>query len=159
MVLIRNKVRIKMPGNRQFIDDYLDVIWPIVIPLTTGVERYDQPHYLARKFQDYIDSQEDILRARLEKIRYVIDSSNTVVQALIPGDHIERVSSVFASILLMGPALQTILTLIALLMRRHLAKMHLCLIEDISENELFDDSLAIRVVVDVAWERYSHLLG
>ncbi|KAJ7734821.1 hypothetical protein B0H16DRAFT_1892397 [Mycena metata] len=114
MVLIRDRVRVKMPASM--------IIWT--------------------KFQDYVDSQEETLRTRLEKIHYVIDSSSTVVEALIPGDHIER----------------TILTLIALLMRRHLAKMHLCLTKDISENELFDDSLAIRVVVDVAWDRYSHLL-
>jgi hypothetical protein len=49
--------------------------------------------------------------------------------------------------------------LITLLMRRHLAKMHLCLTEAISEKELSDDSLAIRVVIDVAWKRYSQLLG
>ncbi|KAJ7864417.1 hypothetical protein B0H14DRAFT_2574360 [Mycena olivaceomarginata] len=36
MVLIREEVRKKMPGNRPFIAEYLDITWPIVIPLTNA---------------------------------------------------------------------------------------------------------------------------
>jgi hypothetical protein len=93
--LVRNQGHIDLLGNRQFIDEYLDVTWPMVIALTSAVERFDAPHSLSTKFQDYVEGQEEILRKRLDKIRYVIDSSSTVVQALIQGDHIERVGPHF----------------------------------------------------------------
>lgn len=91
MVLIRDAVRDKMPGNKSFIDEYLDTAWPIVIPLTDAVDRFDAPDPLLEKFREYIDAQEDTLRSRLDKIHYIVDSSDTVVQALIRGEPIERV--------------------------------------------------------------------
>lgn len=49
--------------------------------------------------------------------------------------------------------------LIALILRRHLAKMHLCMTTEMNDEELFDDSYTIKFVVEAAWLRYNDLLG
>jgi hypothetical protein len=45
------------------------------------------------------------------------------------------------------------------ILRRHLAKMHLCLKDDFNEEELDDDAETIMYIGDVLWDRYCELLG
>ncbi|KAJ7502614.1 hypothetical protein B0H11DRAFT_1989365 [Mycena galericulata] len=142
MLLVRDKVGIQMPGNKRYINAYLKETWPIVTGLTSAIERYEGTGWLASQFQNYIDDQENTLRSRLEKIRYDIDHTDTV-HVIVGGDPIER----------------SIFILIALLMRRHLAKMHLCLHEEMNDAELVDDSQTIQSVLEAAWLRYLDLRG
>ncbi|KAJ7689602.1 hypothetical protein B0H17DRAFT_1331705 [Mycena rosella] len=142
MLLIRDKVGIQMPGNKQHINNYIAQTWPIVTGLTGAIQRYEGTEWLANQFKDYIDDEETKLRFRLEKIRYDIDSSETV-HVVVAGDPIER----------------SIFMLIAVILRRHLAKMHLCLLEEMNEEELADDSSTIQSVVEAAWLRYIDLLA
>ncbi|KAJ7140878.1 hypothetical protein C8R44DRAFT_974601 [Mycena epipterygia] len=143
MFLIRTKVGIQMPGNKRYINDYLRETWPIVISLTSSIERFVGEDWLADQFKEYIDTQETTLKSRLDRIRYDIDSSDTVNE-ILRGEHVERVWSIFI--------------LIAIIMRRHLEKMHICLTEEINANELFDDTYTIKFVVEAVWLRYKGLV-
>lgn len=49
--------------------------------------------------------------------------------------------------------------LLAIILRRHLEKIHLCLTTEINQEELFDDSFTIKLVAETAWVRYTNLLG
>lgn len=90
MLLIRDKVGLDMPGNKRYINAYIDETWPIVTGLTSAIERYEGPEWLGRQFKEYIDDQENALRSRLDKIRYDIDHADTV-HVVVAGDPIERV--------------------------------------------------------------------
>ncbi|KAF7361105.1 hypothetical protein MSAN_01142100 [Mycena sanguinolenta] len=137
MVLVNEQVGISMPGNKVYINHYLLNIWPLVNSLTSGVERFDGSNWLAEQFQEYITKEETKLRSDLEGIRFHIDSRE-MVNELLTGNPIER----------------SILMLLAIIMRRHLTKMHMYLTRELSDAELIDDMNTILYVVDVAWTRY-----
>jgi hypothetical protein len=90
MLLLRDQVGIQMPGNKRYINTYISEIWPIVVGLTSGIERFEAADWLADHFTEYIDAQEAALRSRLEKIQYDIDSSDTVNE-ILRSEPIERV--------------------------------------------------------------------
>ncbi|KAJ7805438.1 hypothetical protein B0H14DRAFT_2611348, partial [Mycena olivaceomarginata] len=94
----------------------------------------------AEKFAEYGESQEAILKERRGKIQYDIDASETV-SLILRGGRIE------ASIFILS----------ALLMRRHLAKMHLCLKQDIDPRELRDDIDTVDWVINAVWTRFRDL--
>ncbi|KAJ6553898.1 hypothetical protein B0H10DRAFT_2201811 [Mycena sp. CBHHK59/15] len=141
MVLLRDKIRILMPGNTRFVNDYIEGTWQHVTALTSAIERYDSPPpWLAEKFSDYVQAQEQILQERLEKIRYNIDAPD-IVTFLLRGDPIER----------------SIFPLLTLLMRSHVAKMHLCLQQELDYRELGDDMDTVTWVVYGVWNRFLEL--
>ncbi|KAF8143185.1 hypothetical protein K438DRAFT_651422 [Mycena galopus ATCC 62051] len=140
MVLIREKVGIFMPGNKLYVNDYIRRIWPLVNTLTGGLERFDGSDWLAEKFQDYINREETKLQSGLEAIQYRIDSME-IVNELLTGSLIER----------------SIFMLLAIVMRRHLNKMHMCLRKELNEAELDEDKETVMYVVDVAWSRHNSL--
>ncbi|KAJ7689549.1 hypothetical protein B0H17DRAFT_633894 [Mycena rosella] len=141
MRLIRDKVGIQMPGNKRFLNNYISETWPFVIGLTSGIERFEGADWLADQFKEYIVSEEAAFRSRLETIHYDIDSADTV-QEILRGEPIER----------------SIFMLIAIIMRRHLLKMHLCLKTEMNAEELYDDSYTVKFVVEAAWLRYNGLV-
>lgn len=49
--------------------------------------------------------------------------------------------------------------LLVLILRRHLAKLHLCMTQEMNSLELEDDSGTILRVVDTAWSRFTELTG
>ncbi|KAJ7157929.1 hypothetical protein C8R43DRAFT_996337 [Mycena crocata] len=141
MFLLKKEIGIQMPGNKRYINDYLDGCWQHVTALTSAIERYDSPPpWLEDKFADYVQSQEKILKERLEKIQYDIDALETVA-LLLRGDRIE----------------QSIFPLLVLLMRRHVEKMHLCLKQEIDSRELYDDQDTVTWVVAAVWSRFVEL--
>ncbi|KAJ7441736.1 hypothetical protein FB451DRAFT_117361 [Mycena latifolia] len=141
MLLIRDKVAIQMPGNKRYINNYLSETWPFVVGLTSAIDRFEGTEWLADQFKEYIDAQETTLRSRLDRIHYDIDASDTVHE-ILRGEPIER----------------SIFMLIAIIMRRHLLKMHLCLTTEMNDEEFYDDSYTVKFVVEAAWLRYNDLL-
>ncbi|KAJ6578128.1 hypothetical protein B0H19DRAFT_1230009 [Mycena capillaripes] len=141
MMLLKFQIGVRMPGNQRYVNDYIENIWQHVTALTSSIERYDSPPpWLEEKFAPYIQSEETSLKERLEKIQYDIDAVETV-SLILRGERIE--SSIFM--------------LLALLMRRHVAKMHLCLKQEIDAQELADDFDTVTWVVDAVWERFLEL--
>ncbi|KAF7352127.1 hypothetical protein MVEN_01175800 [Mycena venus] len=140
MVLLKNQIAIKMPGNVRYVNDYLEGCWQHVTALTSSIERYYAETWLEEKFEGYVQAQEALLKERLQKIQYDIDAVETV-NLVLRGDRIEG----------------SIFMLLALLMRRHLAKMHLCLKQEVDSQELWDDMDTITWVVDAVWIRFQDL--
>ncbi|KAJ6521241.1 hypothetical protein B0H19DRAFT_721738 [Mycena capillaripes] len=141
MMMLKVEIGIRMPGNKRYVNDYIENIWQHVTALTSSIERYSSPPpWLEEKFAPYIQSQETILKERLEKIQYDIDAIETV-SLVLRGERIE--SSIFI--------------LLALLMRRHVAKMHLCLKQEIDAEELADDYDTVTWVVYAVWVRFLEL--
>jgi hypothetical protein len=54
---------------------------------------------------------------------------------------------------------QSIFMLLALLLRRHVAKMHLCLEQELDSRELSDDMTTVTWVVLAVWQRFLELKG
>ncbi|KAJ6603090.1 hypothetical protein B0H10DRAFT_2229938 [Mycena sp. CBHHK59/15] len=109
-----------MPGNTRCINNYMASTWPLVVRLTSAINRFQGSDSLADQFKEYIDA----------------------VQEIISGEPIER----------------WIFMLIAVILRRHLAKMHLSLSMEMNEEELGDDGTTIQFVAEAAWLRYNTLL-
>ncbi|KAJ6620420.1 hypothetical protein B0H10DRAFT_2215946 [Mycena sp. CBHHK59/15] len=141
MLLLRTQIGIHMPGNKCYVNGYIEGTWQYVTALTSSIEHYDSPgEWLTEKFSSYVETHENILKERLKKIQYDIDALDTVT-LILGGDKIE----------------QSIFVLIALLMRRHLAKMHLCLKQEIDSRELDDDMDTVTWVVAAVWHRFVEL--
>jgi uncharacterized protein YqgV (UPF0045/DUF77 family) len=94
MFLLKTKIIFKMPGNTRYVNDYIEGTWQRVMALTSSIERYDSPApWLEEKFTNYVNSQEAILKERLEKIQYSIDTQETLMAVVLYGDRIEQVPS------------------------------------------------------------------
>ncbi|KAJ7596026.1 hypothetical protein C8J56DRAFT_1043125 [Mycena floridula] len=125
MILLRREIGLKMP----------------VSGVTRSIERHDNASsWLTAKYEDFVKSQENTLRTRLETISYDVDALETV-HLIIGQQNIETV----------------IFPLLTLILRHHLAKFHLCLQVDISEQELTDDSDTVTWVLQVLYNRYLSL--
>ncbi|KAJ6488966.1 hypothetical protein C8R45DRAFT_993286 [Mycena sanguinolenta] len=141
MHLVKLEMAVKMPGNTCYVNKYLEGCWQYVTALTSSIERYSGGEsWLEGQFSPYIDSQEAILKQRLSRIRYDIDAVETV-SLVLRGGRIEG----------------SIFILLAVLMRRHLAKMHLGLKQELDSRELFDDMGTITCVVKAVWIRFVDL--
>ncbi|KAF7375677.1 hypothetical protein MSAN_00457000 [Mycena sanguinolenta] len=141
MHLLKLEMAVKMPGNAGYVNDYIEGCWQHVTALTSSIERYSGGEaWLEEKFSSYIESQEAILKGRLGKIQYDIDAIETV-SLVLRGDRIEG----------------SIFMLLALLMRRHLAKMHLGLKQELDSRELQDDMDTITWVTEAVWIRFVDL--
>ncbi|KAJ7743335.1 hypothetical protein B0H16DRAFT_1422914 [Mycena metata] len=135
--LLQKRIAIQMPGNNRYVNEYIHYTWRYVTALTSSIDRYDSPSMtLEGKFKDYVDSQEKDIKEGLEKIQYKIDNADTIT-SILHGKQIE----------------QSVLVLLTLLLRRHLAKIYLCLTTEIDERELDDAS----VVINVVWLRFCDL--
>ncbi|KAK6975085.1 hypothetical protein R3P38DRAFT_3128369 [Favolaschia claudopus] len=141
MLLLKKQITIKMPGNTRYLNEYIEGCWQHVTALTSSIERYDGPEtWLEEKFAAYIQAQESMLKERLEKIQYDIDALDTVA-LILRGDRIEG----------------SIFVLLAILLRRHVAKMHIALKQELHHEELFDDMDTVTWVVYAAWMRFLDL--
>jgi hypothetical protein len=49
--------------------------------------------------------------------------------------------------------------LLALVLRRHLAKLHIALKQELTTEELDDDAMTIRYIISAVWNRYNILKG
>jgi hypothetical protein len=90
MMLLKAEIAIKMPGNLRYVNDYIEGCWQHVTVLTSSIERYDSDSWLEEKFAGYVQSQESLLKERLEKIQYDIDAVETV-SLVLRGERIEGV--------------------------------------------------------------------
>ncbi|KAJ7250786.1 hypothetical protein C8J57DRAFT_1354883 [Mycena rebaudengoi] len=141
MTLLNTEIGIRMTGNKRYVNDYIEGTWQHVTALTNSLERYDTPAaWLTDKFASYVEALEKDLEGRLEKIQYDIDALETV--NLILGR---------------TPIEQSIFMLLALLLRRHVAKMHLCLEQELDSRELNDDMTTVTWVVLAVWQRFLEL--
>ncbi|KAJ7589819.1 hypothetical protein C8J56DRAFT_936291 [Mycena floridula] len=140
MEALRAKITIAMPGNMQYVDLYLDGVWPQVTALTGALDRDLSSPWLIEEYQDYASSVEKVLTDRLEKIKYNIDTHDTV-QLITGKDNMETV----------------VLPLLAVILRQHLLKLHLCLQEEIADEGLDDDADTFIWVTDAAWRRFKGL--
>ncbi|KAK6987605.1 hypothetical protein R3P38DRAFT_2574822 [Favolaschia claudopus] len=141
MNLLKKQIAIKMPGNTRYVNDYIDYTWQYVTALTSSIERYDgQETWLEGKFLAYIQAQERMLKDRLQKIQYKIHDLDTVALILL-GDRIEG----------------SIFILLAILLRGHVAKMHIALKQQLPHEELWDDINTVIWVVYAAWMRFVDL--
>ncbi|KAJ7911344.1 hypothetical protein B0H13DRAFT_2482186 [Mycena leptocephala] len=141
MMLLKFEIGVRMPGNKRYVNEYIEGCWQHVTAFTSAVERYDSPPpWLEEKFAGYAQLQESILKERLAKIQYDIDAVETV-SLILRGDRIEG----------------SIFILLALLLRRHVAKMHLCLKQEVDSQELWDDMDTVTWVVDAVWRRFMEL--
>ncbi|KAJ7318795.1 hypothetical protein DFH08DRAFT_754688 [Mycena albidolilacea] len=140
MMLLKAEIAIKMPGNLRYVNDYIEGCWPHVTVLTSSIVRYDSNSGLEEKFAGYVQEQEKILKDRLEKIQYDIDAIGTV-SLVLRGERIEG----------------SIFTLLALLLRKHVAKMHLCLKQEFDSRELSDDIDTVIWVVYAVFIRFLEL--
>ncbi|KAJ7191852.1 hypothetical protein GGX14DRAFT_596765 [Mycena pura] len=138
MSVLRHEIGRRMPGNKTYVNEYIDGTWQHVTALTSSGQRYEPPvPWLADKFASYVEKQETTLKERLEKVRYLINATETV-NLILDGDRIEY--SIFA--------------LLTLLMRKHLEKMRICLKQEVDPKELRDDLSTVTFVVDAAWQRF-----
>ncbi|KAJ7589822.1 hypothetical protein C8J56DRAFT_1139460 [Mycena floridula] len=143
MDLLRAKMTIAMPGNVRYVDLYVEGMWPQVTALTGALQQIgSNSPWLIDEYQDYASSVENVLTDRLEKIKYDIDTRDTV-QLITGKDNMETV----------------VLPLLAVLLRRHLLKLHLCLQDDIVYEELDDDADTLTWVTEAAWTRFENLKG
>jgi hypothetical protein len=81
-----------LPGNRNFIEGYISVTptWQLIQYLFRGMSIRDLDQSCRDKFKDYVQSEEDRIRANLESVGYDIDATNTL--ALVTGSgRMERV--------------------------------------------------------------------
>ncbi|KAJ7473796.1 hypothetical protein B0H11DRAFT_2036023 [Mycena galericulata] len=141
MFLLNTRIGIQMPGNKRYVNDYIEGTWKFVTTLTSSIERYDSPpQWLEGKFTDYVAAQEKMLGERLEKIKYRIDALETIA-LILRGGRIE----------------ESIFSLLALLLRRHVAKMHLCLKQEIDSKELDNDMNTVMWVIFAVWQRFNDL--
>jgi hypothetical protein len=80
-----------MPGNKLYVNSYIQGVWSLVTAMTSAIERYDgAPPWLVEKYGDYNTILEDKIADRLDKIQYDIDTIETV-HLVVGGDHIEKV--------------------------------------------------------------------
>ncbi|KAJ7147215.1 hypothetical protein C8R46DRAFT_545436 [Mycena filopes] len=141
MFLLSQKIAIQMPGNKRYVNQYIEYTWHYITALTSSIERYDSPSSgLEEQFRDYNESQEKDIKEGLVKIQYKIDSMDPIV-SILHGKQIE----------------QSLLALLTLLLRRHLAKIHLCLKQDVDERELSDSWETILVIIGMVWSRFRDL--
>ncbi|KAJ7030122.1 hypothetical protein C8F04DRAFT_738812 [Mycena alexandri] len=139
--LLQKKIAIQMPGNKKYVNDYIDSTWRYVTVLTSSIDRYDSPSLaLEEQFKYYVQSQEKDIKEGLETIQYKIDNADTIT-SILHGRQIE----------------QSVLVLLTLLLRRHLAKIYLCLKMEITERELEDASNAVGIVINIVWARFLDL--
>ncbi|KAF8143465.1 hypothetical protein K438DRAFT_1875998 [Mycena galopus ATCC 62051] len=154
--LLKAEIAVKMPGNTGFVNTYIEGCWTYVSALTSSIERYTGTEtWLEEKFKPYIQSQEKILKERLEKIEYDVDSLETVALLLRVTASKEYVPVI--DLVWSNRFVQSIFILLALLIRRHVAKMHLCLKQEINSDELWDDMDTLVWVTDAVWARFIDL--
>jgi hypothetical protein len=92
MMLLKFEIGVRMPGNKRYVNEYIEGCWQHVTALTSAIERYDSPPpWLEEKFVGYAQLQESILKERLAKIQYDIDAVETL-SLILRGDRIEGVS-------------------------------------------------------------------
>ncbi|KAJ7595187.1 hypothetical protein C8J56DRAFT_921782 [Mycena floridula] len=141
MLLLRSEIGLKIPGNYSYISRYIDTAWLVVTPLTMGIQRLQMaPDGLEAKYEDFRMEQEKLLEDGLNHIGYDIDLPETV--SLITGE----------------PRIEThVLTILTLILRRHLLKFHLYLVQEAMEEEIQDDIETILFVVIAAWRRFEDL--
>ncbi|KAJ7057630.1 hypothetical protein C8F01DRAFT_1233056 [Mycena amicta] len=137
---IHQQTSLQMPGNKGHISDYILETWPIVLGLISSPEQFECSHWLASHFQDYQESKEHNICTQLEKVYYVIDSTQ-MVHDILAGEAIE----------------QGVLALLTILVRWHLSKMHHYMTTEIQTQELFQDAFSIKLVLEVAWLRFNEL--
>jgi hypothetical protein len=91
MELLRKEIGVAMPGNKLYVDSYIQAVWSLVTALTSAVERYDgAPPSLVNNYENYNKLLEDKITCRLDEIMYDIDTIETV-HSVVGGDHIEKV--------------------------------------------------------------------
>lgn len=90
MILLKDQISIKMPGNTRYVNAYIEGCWEQVTTLTLCIEPCDSDPWLAEKFAEYGEFQEAILKERRGKIQYDIDASETV-SLILRGGRIEAV--------------------------------------------------------------------
>jgi hypothetical protein len=91
MSLLGHEIGNRMPGNKTYVNEYIDATWQHVTALTSSVERYEAPApWLPKKFASHVESHEQTLKERLEKVRYSIDAVETV-NLILDHDRIEYV--------------------------------------------------------------------
>jgi hypothetical protein len=91
MTLLNHRIGIQMPGNKRYVNTYIENIWMRVTALTSAIERDISPvPWLEEEFVGYIQAQEHALKGRLEEIRYTIGSIESVT-SILRGDRIEGV--------------------------------------------------------------------
>ncbi|KAJ6542797.1 hypothetical protein B0H19DRAFT_1380885 [Mycena capillaripes] len=94
MSLLRQEIGISMPRNKSYVDEYIDGSWQHVTALTSCFERCEPPApWLSNKFASYAAAHEQILKQRLEKVRYSINAVETVT-LILDHDRIEYFSCV-----------------------------------------------------------------
>ena len=82
--------------NRSFVNEYLTNMFTPIITVIKSLNPCDINENLQAKFQSYVDSQEQILRRRLETIRYDMDARETLTLVTGPG-RIEKVGYMLSS--------------------------------------------------------------
>ncbi|KAK7055969.1 hypothetical protein R3P38DRAFT_3342927 [Favolaschia claudopus] len=141
MTMLKKQITMKMPGNTRYVNDYIEGCWQHVTALTSSIERYDGPDmWLEGKFALYVQRQESMLKERLEKFQYDIDALDTVA-LILHGDRIEG----------------SIFILLAILLRRHVAKMGIAHEQDLHYKELRNYMKTVQCVVNAAWMRFLDL--
>ncbi|KAK7017326.1 hypothetical protein R3P38DRAFT_3561155 [Favolaschia claudopus] len=141
MNLLKKQIAIQMPGNTRYVNDYIEGCWQHVTALTSSIERDDGIETcLEGRFTAYIQAQEIMLKDRLDKIQYNIGNLDTVA-LILHGDRIEG----------------SIFILLAILLRRHVAKMHVALEQDLHRDELWGDMATVTWVSGAAYTRFREL--
>lgn len=140
MYLVRDKIGRKMPGNKRCVSRYLEETWRCVTALTSSIEKAYDP-WLISKYEEYFISNEKAIEERLKTVNYEIGALGTV-RLILEGENIERI----------------LFTLLASVLRRHLAKIHCFCDKEIPENELDSETGTIQWIVHAVHQRYLSLI-
>ena len=157
---IRDALPSILPLNRVDFDWYFTIHWSPIFSAIAGFNQWKDAT-LQDRFQEYINSEEDRIRGNLEKIKYEIDTVETV--SLVVGssrlEKVVRLTFLFSArrSQLMHP--QGFFPLLCLLLERDLRRVKLATRIVIAREELTNMQTTMWYVFRALDRRYAQLCG
>ncbi|OCH83958.1 hypothetical protein OBBRIDRAFT_840073 [Obba rivulosa] len=79
-----------LPRNRNFVDEYFDIVYRTLLPFLASLETCSVPSALLQRFQGYMDLEEKRIEQNLEEVRYNVDATDTLRVNIVGSGRIEK---------------------------------------------------------------------